>query len=157
MDKIKIFGIVSGYFNPIHSGHIDYFVEARKNCDYLFAIVNNDKQVRLKGSKTFMDELERCKIISSIKYIDDVVLSRDEGSGVSDTLKFIDRVIECMTSENNWRSVRSPKTYLTLFFNSGDRNPKNQNSIEIDSCERLGIIPYFLDLPKVNSSSDLLC
>ena len=43
--------IVSGYFNPLHKGHIEYFKLAKKNGDKLFVIVNNDHQRDFKGSK----------------------------------------------------------------------------------------------------------
>ena len=46
--------IVSGYFNPLHKGHIEYFHKAKAEGDYLFIIVNNDQQRLLKGSKEFM-------------------------------------------------------------------------------------------------------
>jgi cytidyltransferase-like protein len=48
-------GIVSGYFNPIHQGHIEYINAAKDECDYLVVIVNNDDQVKLKGSAVFMN------------------------------------------------------------------------------------------------------
>lgn len=51
--------VISGYFNPIHSGHIDYIQSAKKLGDKLIVIVNNDKQVSLKGSVPFQDEEER--------------------------------------------------------------------------------------------------
>ena len=44
-------GIISGYFNPIHTGHLDYIDGAKDKCDFLFVIVNNDNQVGIKGSK----------------------------------------------------------------------------------------------------------
>ena len=43
--------IVSGYFNPIHKGHLEYFQNAKTHADYLFVIVNSDYQRELKGSK----------------------------------------------------------------------------------------------------------
>ena len=49
--------VASGYFNPIHAGHLDYLESAKKLADYLIVIVNNDKQVKMKGSDPFMDEL----------------------------------------------------------------------------------------------------
>ena len=55
--------IVSGYFNPLHKGHIDYFRKAKSKGDKLFVIVNNDFQRELKGSKYFMVEDERVLII----------------------------------------------------------------------------------------------
>jgi D-beta-D-heptose 7-phosphate kinase/D-beta-D-heptose 1-phosphate adenosyltransferase len=45
--------IVSGYFNPIHKGHIAYFNNAKSLADELFVIVNNDHQRELKESKEF--------------------------------------------------------------------------------------------------------
>jgi cytidyltransferase-like protein len=51
--------MVSGSFNPVHKGHIEYFQNARANGDELFVIVNSDFQRTLKGSKEFQDENER--------------------------------------------------------------------------------------------------
>ena len=62
--------VISGYFNPIHSGHLDYIQEAKKLGDFLVVIVNNDDQVKIKGSIPFMDEEERARIVSSIKGVD---------------------------------------------------------------------------------------
>ena len=50
--------IVSGYFNPIHKGHIEYFNNAKSLADELFVIVNNDHQRALKGSNEFQQEAE---------------------------------------------------------------------------------------------------
>lgn len=84
-----ILGCTSMYANPVHIGHIRLMQEAKKLCDYLVVIVNNDKQVKLKGSKPFMDEDERCDIIKSIKYVDEVVLSIDHDRTVCRTLAMI--------------------------------------------------------------------
>ena len=48
--------IVSGYFNPLHKGHIEYFNNAKELADELFVIVNSDHQRVLKGSKEFQKE-----------------------------------------------------------------------------------------------------
>ena len=58
--------IISGYFNPLHSGHLDYIDSAKEKGDYLIVIINNDKQVGMKGSVQFMSEEERLRIVSSI-------------------------------------------------------------------------------------------
>ena len=60
--------IVSGYFNPLHKGHIEYFHSAKKYADKLIVIVNNDFQRKLKGSKSFMYENERLLITTSESY-----------------------------------------------------------------------------------------
>jgi cytidyltransferase-like protein len=62
--------IVSGYFNPIHKGHIEYFNNAKALGDALIVIVNNDKQLAIKGSAAFQKENERMFIISNIKSVD---------------------------------------------------------------------------------------
>ena len=48
--------IVSGYFNPIHKGHLEYFNNAKAMANQLFVIVNSDHQRALKGSREFQDE-----------------------------------------------------------------------------------------------------
>ena len=56
MNKMKKKAIiVSGYFNPIHKGHIEYFNNAKKLADELFVIVNSDYKRLLKGSKKFQE------------------------------------------------------------------------------------------------------
>ncbi len=82
--------VTSGYYNPVHIGHIKLFKEASKLGGKLTVIVNNDEQVKLKGSKTFMDEKERCAIIRAIKYVDEVILSVDADKTVSKTLEMIE-------------------------------------------------------------------
>ena len=59
MEKIKTLVIASGYFNPVHRGHIDYLTQSKELGDKLFVIVNNDAQREMKGSKEFMNEDER--------------------------------------------------------------------------------------------------
>ena len=58
--------LVSGYFNPLHKGHIEYFKLARQKGDLLFVIVNNDHQRKIKGSKEFMLEEERVLILEGL-------------------------------------------------------------------------------------------
>ena len=67
MKKIAI--IVSGYFNPLHKGHLEYFEKAKSKGEELFVIVNSDYQRELKGSKKFQDENERILIISHLKLV----------------------------------------------------------------------------------------
>ena len=79
--------IVSGYFNPIHKGHLEYFKNAKQHADYLFVIVNSDLQRELKGSKPFQDEKERMIIVNSIKGVDKAILSIDKDRTVCETIK----------------------------------------------------------------------
>ncbi len=64
MEKVII---VSGYFNPLHKGHLELFEKAKAQGDQLWVIVNSDLQRTLKGSKAFMDEQERLTIVQGDK------------------------------------------------------------------------------------------
>ena len=81
--------IVSGYFNPIHKGHLEYFNNAKAMADQLFVRVNNDLQRALKHSKEFQDENERMMIVSNIKAVDKAILSIDTDRTVCATIKMI--------------------------------------------------------------------
>jgi cytidyltransferase-like protein len=81
--------ILSGYFNPIHKGHIEYFNNAKELSDELFVIVNSDHQRQLKGSKEFQKEAERVFIVSNIKSVVHCVLSIDEDRTVCKTIEKI--------------------------------------------------------------------
>lgn len=85
----KIVVAASGYFNPLHKGHIEYLEKAKSLGDYLIVIVNNDKQRELKGSKEFMNEDERMAIVSALRCVDEVRLCMDLDSSVSKTLAHI--------------------------------------------------------------------
>jgi len=105
-----ILAIVSGYFNPIHPGHISLIRDVKKrwpNCT-LIAIVNNDEQVRIKGSVPFLDESTRRAIVQGIKGVDEAYVSIDCTSCVIETLGAI---------KNETGSD------VEIFFcNGGDRN-----------------------------------
>ena len=67
--------IVSGYFNPLHKGHLELFKNAKAAGDQLWVIVNSDLQRALKGSKEFMDQDERLLIVSAIGIVDKALIS----------------------------------------------------------------------------------
>ncbi len=79
----------SGFFNPFHKGHLNLLREAKKLGDKLIVIVNTDDQVKLKGSKIFMNQWERLEIIESIRYVDQAILCVDQDMTVNKTLKMI--------------------------------------------------------------------
>ena len=123
----------SGYFNPLHAGHIEYFEKSKELGTKLVIIVNNDKQAILKKGTSFMPENERLKIIRSLKVVDMAVLSIDEDSTVCKTLE----------------SVRPD-----IFTNAGDQT--NDKIPEKSVCEKLGIQLVDGLGEKIQSSSWLL-
>jgi cytidyltransferase-like protein len=132
--------IVSGYFNPIHKGHIEYFNKAKALADNLFVIVNNDHQRALKRSKEFQKEAERCFIVSNIKSVDHFILSIDQDRSVCKTLEKI-------------ASVYGHHFELT-FANGGDQN--NNTIPERLICDDIGIALIDGLGDKIQSSSWLL-
>ena len=139
MEKKKAI-IVSGYFNPIHKGHLEYFNNANALCDELFVIVNNDHQRALKGSKEFQKEDERMIIVSNIKAVDKVILSIDEDRTVCASLKMI--------------AEKYGSEFELAFANGGDQN--NDTIPERPICEEVGIALIDGLGDKIQSSSWLL-
>jgi cytidyltransferase-like protein len=132
--------IVSGYFNPIHKGHIEYFQNAKKNGDKLFVIVNNDFQRALKGSKEFQDEKERVFIVENLRLVDKCFLSIDKDRTVVESIKMI---------FNEFGNE-----YQLVFANGGDQN--NDTIPESPICDILGIKLIDGLGDKIQSSSWLL-
>jgi cytidyltransferase-like protein len=132
--------IVSGYFNPIHKGHIEYFQNAKANGDKLFVIVNSDFQRALKGSKEFQDEKERVFIVESLRLVDKCFLSIDKDRTVVESIKMIFNQFE--------------KEYQFAFANGGDQN--NDTIPEKSICEEFGIELIDGLGGKIQSSSWLL-
>ena len=132
--------IVSGYFNPIHKGHLEYFNNAKALCDELFVIVNNDHQRALKGSKEFQKEDERMIIVSNIKAVDKAILSIDKDRTVCATLKMI--------------AEKYGSEFELVFANGGDQN--NDTIPERSICEEVGISLIDGLGNKIQSSSWLL-
>ena len=81
--------IVSGYFNPLHGGHLDMIEAAAKMGDHLIVIVNNDAQQVLKKGKIILDEANRLRVLRSIKGVDQSVLSVDDDPTICKTLEMV--------------------------------------------------------------------
>lgn len=132
--------IVSGYFNPLHKGHIEYLNNAKKLADVLIVIVNNDEQRALKGSTEFQSESERVFIIRNIKAVDYAILSIDS-----------DRTV-CATVTKIAESYGD--NYKLAFANGGDQD--NQSIPEVPVCKKLKITLIDGLGDKIQSSSWLL-
>ena len=132
--------IVSGYFNPLHKGHIEYFHFAKSLGEKLIVIVNNDIQRNLKGSEEFMMEDERCLIVKELSIVNEVFLSIDKDRTVIQSLKQIHK--------------NYSKEYTLFFANGGDQN--NNLIPENSICQKLGINLMDGMGNKIQSSSWLL-
>ena len=133
--------ITSGFFNPLHIGHINLFRQARALGDYLVVIVNNDAQVKIKGSAPFMSQQERVEIIKNQKHVDEVFLSIDQDGFVPESLK----------------AVAQKYPGELVFAKGGDRNFDNLPESEKKVCKGFGItVVNGVGGDKVQSSSWLI-
>ena len=132
--------IVSGYFNPLHKGHLELFEKAKEQGDILIVIVNNDKQRELKGSKYFQDEEERIKIIRALRIVDIAWISIDEDGTQNATLRML---------------VKKFYGTLKLAFANG-RDQNNDTIPERAICEQFDIELIDGLGDKIQSSSWLL-
>jgi len=136
--------VISGFFNPLHIGHIDYISSARNLGDFLIVIVNSDDQVKIKGSVPFMNQDDRLRIIRNIKGVDRSVISIDEDGSVCQTIR-----------EEFKRLQNDPFFEDMIFANGGDRK---EGGVPEDILENeLGIrMIYNVGGEKVQSSSELI-
>ena len=132
--------IVSGYFNPIHKGHLELFEKSKALGDMLIVIVNSDLQRFLKGSKEFQKEDERLLIVKAIKYVDYAIISIDEDRTQIESIKEIHSIFG--------------DTHNLAFANGGDQN--NDTIPEARICEELGVSLIDGVGEKIQSSSWLL-
>ena len=129
--------IVSGYFDPLHVGHLEMLQLARRLGDELVVIVNNDVQAKMKKGRAFMREEDRLEIVKSIRYVDLAFLSTDENLTVCNALRKI------------------KKTHLAhdlVFANGGDR--KDYEVPESKTCKELNIEMVDGLGEKIRSSSN---
>lgn len=124
---------ISGYFDPIHVGHLEYISLSKKLGDYLIVIINNNHQCTLKKGKHFMDENDRAKILEAIEGVDEVFISIDKDRTVCESLE---------------------KIRPDIFTNGGDRH--NREIPEAIVCKKYGIELIDGLGKKIRSSSDLI-
>jgi D-beta-D-heptose 7-phosphate kinase/D-beta-D-heptose 1-phosphate adenosyltransferase len=123
---------VSGYFDPIHVGHLEYLRLSKKLGDKLVVIVNNNHQCILKKGKPFMDEMDRLEIVKSLEMVDEVFLSIDTDKSVCASLEEI-----------------KPD----IFANGGDRSTGEVPESKICKKHNIQMTDGLGD--KIRSSSDL--
>ena len=123
---------VSGYFDPLHVGHIELFKMAKELGDKLVVILNNNKQTEMKKGKYFMPANERKKILEELRCVDEVFVSIDEDKSVCKSLEAV-----------------KPD----IFANGGDRF--NYEVPEVKVCEEFEIEIVDGLGEKIQSSSEL--
>jgi len=124
--SVRRASIVSGYFNPLHVGHLDMMEAARARADALVVIVNNDAQQVMKKGKVITSEGDRLRVVEALRVADAALVAVDGDGSVAASLEVI--------------HAAYPGIEL-VFCNGGDRDP-SQDAVpaaEADVCQRLGI------------------
>ena len=132
--------IVSGYFNPLHKGHLELFEKAKASGDELWVIINSDHQRALKGSKEFMLEDERLIIVRAIGIVNKSLISIDTDKTQCATLADL--------------ADKYSGDFELYFANGGDQN--NNSIPEVAVCREKGIGLLEGLGEKIQSSSWLL-
>jgi glycerol-3-phosphate cytidylyltransferase/D-beta-D-heptose 7-phosphate kinase/D-beta-D-heptose 1-phosphate adenosyltransferase len=114
--------IVSGYFSPLHVGHLDMIEAAAALGEKLIVIVNNNAQQEMKKGQVILDEKDRLRIVLALKVVDDAIIAVDEDRTVSASLAKV--------------AGMYPDHEL-IFANGGDRKPEFVPEAEV--CEEHGI------------------
>lgn len=139
-NKLKLV-IGSGYFDPPHDGHLNYFNEAKQLGNLLFVIVNNDAQAKMKKGFVLIPENTRVNIVYSIKPVDFAIKAIDKDESVVESIKLIHK---------NFSDIAD-----IIFVKGGDRTL--DNIPERDICKKLNIEMRFdVGGNKIQSSSELI-
>jgi len=127
----------SGFFDPIHRGHIYYLRDAKKLGDFLIVHIHRDECCVKKKGYVFMPLEDRVEVLKAIRYVDAVVICDEDCD---------------MTVAKALEEIKPD-----IFAKGGDRKPENMPKKEIEVCNRLGIkIVYGVGGRKVQSSSKLV-
>ncbi len=130
--------VVSGGFDPIHSGHIAYFKAAKALGDELIVGINSDEWLIRKKGKTFMPMHERQAVVQSIRYVDYVIQFNDDDDSAILLLKLV---------KQTWPNDK------IIFANGGDRNESNNREISVENVKFVYGVGGSM---KLNSSSKIL-
>ena len=104
--------ITSGYFDPMHRGHLELLELSRQQGDALWVIVNNDLQGSLKKGKSFIDQDTRLAVTAALRIVDRAILAIDQDGSV------------CATLEKLIAEARAAG-HEAVFCKGGDRNAGN--------------------------------
>jgi cytidyltransferase-like protein len=135
MNEQKFMTVVaSGYFDPLHVGHIEYLELAKALGDKLIVLINSDEAAIRKKGRAFMSQADRMKIVGALRCVDEVVPAQDEDGSV-------------------WRSLEELKP--NIFAKGGDRTVDNLPQEELNVCKKHGIKIVCGLGEKIASSSEL--
>ena len=123
--------LVTGGFDPIHKGHIEYLRDAKKLGDILYVGLNSDHWLTRKKGKPFMDLENRAMVIQSLDMVDEVIIFNDEDNSschaIHQTLQFYDEVIfanggdRLLSNIPEYEKYKNDKRVKFVFNVGGDK------------------------------------
>lgn len=130
--------LVTGGFDPLHRGHIEYFKAAKKLGDKLIVGINSDDWLTRKKGRPFMTMNDRFAIIENLKMVDDCILFNDNDGTALEAIHNIRRLFP---------------NDIIVFANGGDRTKENIPEMVFNDVEFVFGVG---GIEKINSSSDIL-
>lgn len=131
--------LITGGFDPVHGGHIDYMRDAKQIGDFLVVGLNSDNWLKAKKATNFMSFDQRKKIIESIKYVDKVISFDDSDGSAYDAIMQVKALY--------------PGNKISV-ANGGDRKESNAPAKEL-SVNNVNYV-WGIGGPKTDSSSAIL-
>lgn len=125
--------IVSGFFNPLHGGHVDMIEAAAKLGEWLIVIVNNDVHQMTKKGKIILDENNRARLMGALRHVDEVIIGIDPEDPTWPSTKTLEMIAEKYPNDD------------LIFCNGGDdRSGSNElPGPEAEMCREKGIKMMF--------------
>jgi len=130
--------LVTGGFDPLHRGHIEYFKAAKKLGDKLIVGINSDAWLTRKKGRPFMTMNDRVSIIENLKMVDNCILFNDNDGTAVEAIHNIRRLFP---------------DDIIVFANGGDRTKENIPEMVFNDVEFVFGVG---GIEKINSSSDIL-
>ena len=130
--------LVTGGFDPIHSGHISYFARAKDFSDFLVVGINTEEWLTKKKGQYFQSWVERAEIIRHLRMVDAVITVPDDDQGsacgaIAKCLEIADTVVFCNGGDRG--KTNTPETFkygddprVKFEFGIGGNDKKNSSS-----------------------------
>ena len=156
---MKTVTLITGGFDPIHSGHIDYINHAKKTSDYLVVGINSNEWLINKKGYYFLPWDERSRIIHNLENVDQVIDFNDsDGSAIeaiNKCLAFSDKVIFANGGDRGKENTPEVSAFtddkrVQFLYSVGGSDKKNSSSWILDS-----FIKEFMD-QKFSINTDAL-
>ena len=132
----KKVSLVTGGFDPIHSGHLRYFERAKDLSDYLVVGLNTNEWLTKKKGQYFLPWVERADIISHLDMVDAVITVPDDDKGsacgaIAKCLEISEQVIFCNGGDRIKSNIPEVMGYSDdprVYFKYGIGGEEKENS-----------------------------